>query len=54
MEVGEWRSKVVLKPHPVTSKENNIFADDGPERVIKVSSIKTLSCVAFAKPLGLF
>jgi hypothetical protein len=33
----------------VMSKEN-----DGLERVIKVSSLETLSCVAFVKPLGLF
>jgi hypothetical protein len=39
---------------PVMSKENIIFRDDGPERVIKVSSLETLSCVAFVKPLGLF
>jgi hypothetical protein len=39
---------------PVMSKENIIFGDDGPERVIKVSSLEILSCVAFVKPLGLF
>jgi hypothetical protein len=44
---------VAFKPH-VMSKENIIFGDDGPERVIKVSSLETLSCVAFVKPLGLF
>jgi hypothetical protein len=36
------------------SKENIIFRDDGRERVIKVSSLETLSCVAFVKPHGLF
>jgi hypothetical protein len=39
---------------PVMSKENVIFRDNGPERVIKVSSLETLSCVAFVKPLVLF
>jgi hypothetical protein len=36
------------------SKENIIFGDDGQERVIKVSNLETLSCVAVVKPLGLF
>jgi hypothetical protein len=39
---------------PVMSKENIIFGNDGPERVIKVSSLETLSCVFFVKLLGLF
>jgi hypothetical protein len=39
---------------PVMSKENVTFGDDGQERVVKVSRLETLSCVAFIKPLGLF
>jgi hypothetical protein len=49
-EDRRWSSSLI----PVVSKENIIFGDNGRERVIKVSSLETLSCVARVKPLGLF
>jgi hypothetical protein len=45
-----WPSSLI----PVVSKEIIIFGDNGRERVIKVSSLETLSYVARVKPLGLF
>jgi hypothetical protein len=45
-----WSSSLI----PVVSKEIMTSGDNGQERVIKVSSLETLSCVARVKPLGLF
>jgi hypothetical protein len=45
-----WSSSLI----PVVSKEIIIFGVNRRERMIKVSSLETLSCVALVKPLGLF
>jgi hypothetical protein len=51
MENGDrrWSSSLI----PMVSKEIIIFGDNGWERVIKVRSLETLSCVACVKPLVL-
>jgi hypothetical protein len=45
-----WSSRLIL----VVSNENIIFGENGRQRMIKVSSLETLSCVALVKQLGLF